>query len=316
MAAATLGLALPARHLHRRPAAARRARPATVTKAATARAAAAACCRLLGDRERLPQILDYLLEDGGGERGDGALQRAVEAMQLLPPDARPLDTYALRLCVLPRRAAALSPLSGFAVGADRYFQRAAATAASGEESVLTLELRRRGSAAAAAGPEGGGTSGGGDSAGARDDPAAMWRLARVSGEPAHADAPTGPSPEWSPEAVVAAQLEALSRGDASAVRRYATRRGRAALRGPPAALAARLAADARYAPLLRHRGAATVRRRQHDERTYLEVVAVEPEGSAAPAVFCYALCLEADCWRIHAVTRVRDATVLGGIGRL
>jgi|APGre2960657404_1045060.scaffolds.fasta_scaffold29987_1 hypothetical protein len=316
MAALAARLAPPAGHLHRRPApAARRARAPTVAaKAATARAAAAACGHLLGDRERLPQLLAYLGDTDEHEGHDeGALQRAVEAMQLLPPSSQPLDTYALRLCVLPRQAAALTPLSGFAVGADRYFLRLAAAAASGEESVLTLELTRRGPAGTGGSCSGRDSGSDSDSAGASDDPAAEWRLARVSGEPAHADAPAAPSPEWPPEVVVAAQLAALSRGDASAVRRFATRGGRAALRGPPAALAARLAADARYAPLLRH-GAATVRRRQHDEATYLEVVAVEPEGSASPtAVFCFALRLESDCWRIHAVTRVRDATVLGGI---
>lgn len=45
-----------------------------------------------------------------------------------------------------------------------------------------------------------------------------WKLTRVRGEPLHASLPEQPSPEWAPEAVVAAQLEYLQRGQFGQVR--------------------------------------------------------------------------------------------------
>lgn len=55
--------------------------------------------------------------------------------------------------------------------------------------------------------------------------------------------------------------------------------------------AAAVAADARYAPLLRHAASSRVRQRQHGARTYLEIVAVQHPHLGA-AAYCWVLKLE------------------------
>lgn len=66
----------------------------------------------------------------------------MEVNASLPAERQLLDSYALRnLCWAPPACAA--PLAAMRLGADRYLQRCAILAASGEECVLTFSLVRQ-----------------------------------------------------------------------------------------------------------------------------------------------------------------------------
>jgi hypothetical protein len=200
-----------------------------------------------------------------------------------PPRPHPrstptFDTYALRHLVHAAPAAA-EHLSSLALGPGRALRRFAVTAASGERCVMTLTFEQVVPGGAAGAPDAFGPAAhAGASAGVG------WQLAAATGEPATAAPPRRPSPEHPPEAVVAAQLEALAGLDAFTAWRFVALGGRAPFGGSPERFYAALEAPG-LAPLLMHGGAESVMRRQLGAGVYSEVVRVEggDGGGAAGA---------------------------------
>jgi hypothetical protein len=213
-----------------------------------------------------------------------SLPRALELMLRRPADEQPLDSFALRHLVLTRPRA-LEPLSAFSASASRYVQRVAVLGSTGERAVLTFTLARRGagrrarrhaataptSCSAAAhwflvrveGEQGGG--GGGGNGSADDDAAASSSSSSSSAS----------SSELAPETVVALQLERLRRGDVDGAFSLTSPVGRA-VAGDLPRFRHLLSSDARFKPVLKHGGWASLRRTQSIARSYVEVVAVRP----------------------------------------
>jgi len=238
-----------------------------------------------------------------------SLPRAIEAMLRRPADEQPLDSFALRHLALTRPLS-LEPLSAFSASAARYVQRVAVAGRSGERAVLTFTLARRGAgrrarrhaatapadgaaAAAAAhwflvrieGEQGGRFAQQGEAAAAAIGPVAAADAdadARGTASASGGGGPDGrvllrPSRELAPETVVAMQLAALGRGDVDGAFALVSSVGRA-VAGDRARFGSLLEQDARFRPLLRHGGAASLRRTQSVARSYVEVVAVRPGG--------------------------------------
>lgn len=141
-----------------------------------------------------------------------------------------------------------------------------------------------------------------------------WLLTQLHGEPAHPGAPACPSPEFSPEAIVAAQVEALRHSDVKPVYDF---RSLSSVLGTAKSLehlAATVASDRRYARLLGHSSSTSIRRMQRDKGMYLEIVTVHhrERGSAA---YCWVMQLQdsgdaKDCWLTASIEYINDPKVL------
>ncbi|GBF95402.1 hypothetical protein Rsub_08364 [Raphidocelis subcapitata] len=214
------------------------------------------------------------------------------------------DTYALRHLVrtAPAKTAHLSSLS---LGPARALRRFAVQSPSGERCVMTLTFERADAGAAAAAPDAPSAFGAG-----RTAPAGGWALVAAAGEPAAPELPRGPAPEHPPEAVVAAQLEALAALDALTAWRLVGLGGRAAYGGAPERFYAALEAPG-LAPLLMHSRSATVMRRQRSGTVYSEVSRVWM-GGGEWRDYCWTLSLQQDgpfegCWMVESLRPVDTA---------
>ena len=103
-----------------------------------------------------------------------------------------MDAYAQRGLIL-RPPAAAAQLSSLRVHDDEFLQRYAITAGTGERMVVTFRMQLEDSLVFLRGAQ------------FRKE----WFLRGITGEPAQPDLPTQPHPQWGPESVVAAQLQAF-----------------------------------------------------------------------------------------------------------
>jgi hypothetical protein len=154
-------------------------------------------------------------------------------------------------------------------------RRYAVHAASGERCIMTLTFEHGASAPAPA------AGAAGADAASLPAPRRGWALAAARGEPAWPDAPLSPSPEHPPEAVVAAQLEALRDMDAFTAWRFLAPAARPAFGGAAERFAAALEGPP-LAPLLLHGASEPVMRRQRGPGTYHEVLRVEAISGGEP----------------------------------
>uniref|UniRef100_A0A383WPH7 Uncharacterized protein n=1 Tax=Tetradesmus obliquus TaxID=3088 RepID=A0A383WPH7_TETOB len=174
-----------------------------------------------------------------------------------------LDTYSLRNLVMAAPSS-VQLLSAMHISPEKYLQRCAIVAPSGEECVLTFsaalqevqECQYRGPPLLSK----------------------KWMLQGVSGECNSDELPSHPSPSFPPEAVVEAQLAALREGRVASVFAHASPENKAST-GPVEKFAAMLNTNPLYSPLMRHATAETVQRLQPSETTYMEVIRITP---AAP----------------------------------
>lgn len=76
------------------------------------------------------------------QRGKPSFRDVLEVNAVLPPEQQLLDSFALRnLC--HGSPVSVAPLSAVRLGSDRYMQRCAIVAHSGEECVLTFTMLRQ-----------------------------------------------------------------------------------------------------------------------------------------------------------------------------
>lgn len=205
-----------------------------------------------------------------------------------------LDTYATR-CLVHAAPHSMTVLSSMAISTDRFLQRCAVVAPSGEECTLTFTLERQDCLE----PQ----------YGAPPLVTKRWMLKSVVGEACCDELPSHPSPSFPPEAVVQAQLQALRRHDIPFVFAFASPQNKA-VTGPYEAFAAML--ERAYRPLLGHSSAEVINQLQVGENTYMALVAVHPDGQGGglPLLFKWVVSRQsadsvfAHCWMSDSVQQI------------
>lgn len=247
---------------------------------------------------RIPSVLDFMpgqiIEDWDEGYTDGLNDvqqdgplRLKETLALV---GELTDSYAQRALLFgaPRK---VEPLSSLLTARDKFHQRLAVTSHSGEDLVLTarmvLEERLEARYKSCKVSEG-------------------WVLSGFVGEPADIEIPTAPSPIHPPEAIVAAQLEALRLGDVATVFSFASPTNQAAT--GPVERFAEMIRSPMYSTLLGHKNAKVLRAVQQSRERLIATVGVnaEREGKPVSAVFQWIVGLQTDgmrsgCWMTEAV---------------
>ncbi|KAL6754152.1 hypothetical protein V8C86DRAFT_380096 [Haematococcus lacustris] len=157
----------------------------------------------------------------------------------------------------------------------------------------------------------------------------VWQLSGVVGEPLHSQLPDSPSPEWPPEVVVAAQMEALRQRDYARVFALLSPAAQQ-LVGPLSTFTTGIARNRAYRALVQHGEWESVRRCQASRNSYLEVTAVLPPPPLAPrawppqqgpSLYCWVVTRVTeddspikDCWVTDWVKVVNDPALLSALG--
>lgn len=249
--------------------------------------------------EFLPdEVIDRALEHSklSGKTEDLQLE---DILRTSSHDLLYLDTYALRNLVYASPES-VRVLSSMQVSADKFLQRCAIVAPSGEECVLTFTLSLQEAMESQY----------------RGPPLVTrkWMLSAVVGECNSHELPAHPSPSFPPEAVVEAQLQALRECKVASVFAHASPENKAAT-GPVEHFAALLRDNPIYSPLLNHAWAETVHRLQPSETLYMEVIRVCPaqaKGQKRAEALLYMWIVSrqgpnsnwASCWMTDAVQLV------------
>lgn len=242
------------------------------------------------------EVVDYLVE----QRKIQGRENPIQFQDLLDTEARlalqksfVLDSYALRNLVYTKPASH-NVLSSILVSPTKFMQRCAVSSDAGEDTIITFSLELQ------------------DSLQAQYKGIQMsrrWMLRGITGEYPDEDLPLSPSPDIPPEAVVRAQLQALSCKDFATVFSFASPENKDAT-GPLERF--RGMVESQFSTLVQHRESRSLNRVQVNESTYMELVHVTGRsiedgrpGSEAIYVWCLsrqpaasALC---GCWMTDSV---------------
>lgn len=236
----------------------------------------------------------------------------VNAMLLNYPRNQCWDSFAFRNLVLSVPASCTT-LSALLVHEGKYIHRSAVVSSTGEECILTFSLEGRFDKVDASLPSDNISSA--PASGTANSYATMsWQLSSVRGEALHTVFPDDPSPEFPPESIITAQLEALRHYELSCVFRHLSPNARDQVGGMEGLTAGLRNARSPYSLLLGHHRASCIRRCQSSSGTLLALVRVE--GHAGTAVFCWVVQRQQSpgsafhhCWMTEMVVRVADSNL-------